>query len=1030
MANLKTYDFVKNEEEVLKYWNEHKCFEKLREKNKNGKKYRFIDGPITANNKMGVHHAFGRSLKDCFLRYKAMNGYTSHYRNGFDGQGLWVEVEVEKDLGFKNKKDVENFGLENFTNACVDRVKKYSSIITEQSKRLGQWMDWDNSYYTLSDNNITSIWYFLKKCHEKGMIKETYKPMPWCVRCGTSLSEHEMTGSYHDVTCKAVYFKLPVKGKDFQALVWTTTPWTLCANVALAVNPNLDYVVANINNEKLLLCKDVFEKKFKEKGKVLETLKGNTLEGLEYVTCFEELEPQKNVKHKIVLWDMVDNSEGSGIVHIAPGCGLEDFELGESLGLDKIIPIDESGYIYDNFGFLSGKNAKEVNELVFEELEKRNKLFLTHDYKHAYPYCWRCKQDIMFRLVKEWAIDVDPVREQLIENAKKIKYTPEYQEKRMLDWLTNMGSWNISRRRFYGLPLPFYKCECGHLTVVGSKEELRDLAVNKTLVDNLQELHRPFIDEVKIKCPKCGKEVERIPQVGDVWLDAGIVPYSTLKYFEDKEYWKEYFPAELVVEATEQIRLWFYSMLFMSTVLENKIPYEKLGTYGMVVKEDGSKFSKSNKNDLTFDDVVNLHGADAIRYNYLGTNRVNDIRFGFKMLEDAKRKLMNFYNIASFFDLYYDIDKPDLTKTYKVYSISDKWLDNRTAKFLKEAKDFYENYEPNNVVKIFEEYVDEVSNWYIKINRKKFWKSDMNDEKYSAYQSLYNALKTMLQVMAPIIPFMTDYIWQNLVTKVEPTSPESVHLSSFPKLKEYDQSLLDETDKVRDIVTLTLRIKNENNLKLTQPLSKLYLCGFNLSLSEYENILKDELNVKDIEYLDTKDTLCTPYLTLDFKVAGMTYKEKVNKVKDLLHNLTPQEMSELYKKYSNNELLELNGIELIPNTLKVEYKYNNGLKVAEENNELVALDIRVDDKLYEEFLYRKLLRQCQVARKEANYDVVDRIKLSVISNDNKVNKMLENYKTQIARETLSTLSFTKLDNPDYEKELELLDYKVLLQLDK
>lgn len=1031
MANMKSYDFVKNEEEVLKYWQDENCFEKLREKNKDGKKYRFIDGPITANNKMGVHHAFGRSLKDCFIRYKAMNGYITHYRNGFDGQGLWVEVEVEKDLGFKNKKDVENFGLENFTNACVDRVKKFSEIITEQSIRLGQWMDWENSYYTLADNNITSIWYFLKKCNEKGLIKETYKPMPWCVRCGTSLSEHEMTGSYHDVTCKAVFFKLPIIGKDYKALAWTTTPWTLCANVALAVNPEFDYVIADFDGEKLLLCKDVFEKKFKEKGKVVETVKGKDLEGLEFETCFPELQAQEGVKHNVVLWDMVDNSEGSGIVHIAPGCGAEDFELGETLGLDKIIPIDESGYIYDNFGFLSGKNAKEVENLVFEELDKNGKLFFTHDYKHAYPYCWRCKQDIMFRLVKEWAIDVDPIRDQLIENAKKVKYTPEYQEKRMLDWLTNMGSWNISRRRFYGLPLPFYKCDCGHLTVIGSKEELRDLAVNPEIVDNLQELHRPFIDEVKIKCPDCGKEVERVEQVGDVWLDAGIVPYSTLKYFEDKEYWKEYFPAELVVEATEQIRLWFYSMLFMSTVLENKIPYEKCGTYGMVVKEDGSKFSKSNKNDLTFDDVVQLHGADAIRYNYLGTNRVNDIRFGFKMLEEAKRKLMNFYNIAAFFDLYYEIDKPDLTKEYNVYSVSDKWLDTRINKFVAEAKKCYDSFEPNNVVKLFEECVDEVSNWYIKINRKKFWKSEMNDEKYSAYQSLYRALKQMTQVMAPIIPFMTDHIWKNLIVNVEPNEEMSVHLSSFPEVKEYDEKLLEETDQVRNIVTMALRIKNENNLKLTQPLRKLSLCGFkHISLDEYEQILLDELNVKEIEYLDNTDTLCTPYLSLDFKVAGMTYKEKVNHVKELLLNLNEDEMKDLYTKYSNNEEMTLDGINIVPETLKVEYKYNDGIKVAEEQGKFVALDITIDDQLYEEFMYRKLLRQCQVARKEADYDVVDRIKLNIVTEDEKVKAMLDNYKDQIAAETLSTLLFDKTDDFDYEKEVELLESKVLLQLKK
>lgn len=1031
MADIKNYDFVKNEEEVLEYWKKENCFEKLREQNKEGKKYRFIDGPITANNKMGVHHAFGRSLKDCFIRYKAMNGYTTHYRNGFDGQGLWVEVEVEKDLGFKNKKDIENFGLENFTNACVDRVKKFSNIITNQSIRLGQWMDWDNSYYTLADSNITSIWYFLKKCHERGLIKETYKPMPWCVRCGTSLSEHEMTGSYHDVTCKAVFFKLPIIGKDFKALVWTTTPWTLCANVALAVNPDFDYVVADFDGEKLLLCKDVFERKFKEKATIIDTIKGKNLEGLKFETCFPELKAQEGVDHSIVLWDMVDNSEGSGIVHIAPGCGAEDFELGETLGLSKIIPIDESGYIYEDFGFLAGKSAKEVETLVFEELEKRDKLFFTHDYKHAYPYCWRCKQDIMFRLVKEWAIDVDPVRENLIENAKKVKYTPEYQEKRMLDWLTNMSSWNISRRRYYGLPLPFYKCECGHLTVIGSKEELRELSVDPSIVDNLQELHRPFIDEVKIKCPKCGKEVSRIEQVGDVWLDAGIVPYSTLKYFEDKEYWKEYFPAELVVEATEQIRLWFYSMLFMSTILEDRIPYERIGTYGMVVKEDGSKFSKSNKNDLTFDDVVSIHGADAIRYNYLGTNRVNDIRFGFKMLEEAKRKLMNFYNIAVFFDLYYEIDKPDLTKEYKSYSVSDKWLDNRINKFVSEAKKQYEGFEPNNVVKLFEECVDEVSNWYIKVNRKKFWKSDMNDEKYSAYQSLYRALKQMTQVMAPIIPFMTEYVWKNLILNVEPNEKLSVHLSSFPEVKEYDEKLLEETDEVRNIVTMALRIKNENNLKLTQPLKKLSLCGFkHISLKEYEQILLDELNVKEIEYLENTDSLCTPYLILDFKVAGMAYKEKVNTIKNSLLNLTEAEMKDTYNKYLSKEKIILDEINILPETLKVEYKYNDGIKVVEEQGKFVALDITVDDKLYEEFMYRKLLRHCQVARKEAGYDVVDRIKIYVVTEDNQIKQMLNNYKDQIAHETLSKLFFEKTEDFDYEKEIDVLDYKVVIQLKK
>ena len=662
MANkLTNYDFINNEKEILKYWENDNTFKKLLEKNKNGKKYRFIDGPITANNKMGIHHAWGRSMKDCFFRYKAMNGYTSHYRNGFDGQGLWVEVEVEKELGFKTKKDIEKFGLDNFTEACVARVKKYADIIKEQSKRLGQWMDWDNSYYTFTDENITSIWYFLKKCHEKGMIKQTFKPMPWCARCGTSLSEHEMTGSYHDVEHQAIFFKLPIIKEEYKALVWTTTPWTLSANAALAVNPDFDYVVVQMKDEpdKLLLCKSVFNKRFKGEGKILSEFKGRDLKDKEYETCFPEFDSQINVKHKIVLWDEVSSEDGSGIVHIAPGCGAEDFALSEIEDITKIIPIDENGIILDGFGFLTGKKAKEVNDEVFEELKQRNKLFLVHKIKHSYPFCWRCNEDILFRLVQEWAIDVDIVRNQLINNAATVEYNPKYQGKRMQDWLQNMGDWNISRRRFYGLPLPFYLCDCGHLEIIGSKEELREKAIDYNIVDNLKELHRPWIDEVKIKCPKCEASVSRIPQVGDVWLDAGIVPFSTLKYFSDKDYWKEYFPAEYIIEGSEQIRLWFYSMLFMSTVLENQTPYESIGTTSMVVKEDGTKFSKSDKNGLTFDDVAENSGADAIRLTYLAIKPINDVRFGVNILEEAKKKLIAYFNMSVFFNTYAEIEKND-----------------------------------------------------------------------------------------------------------------------------------------------------------------------------------------------------------------------------------------------------------------------------------------------------------------------------------------------------------------------------------
>ncbi|NLD25939.1 MAG: class I tRNA ligase family protein, partial [Acholeplasmataceae bacterium] len=562
------YDFINCEKEILRYWEAEHCFEKLLEKNAQGPKYRFIDGPITANNPMGIHHAWGRTLKDTFLRYKAMNGYTSHYRNGFDGQGLWVEVEVEKELGFKTKRDIEAYGLDRFTKACVERVRKYSQIITEQSKRLGQWMRWDNSYYTHTDENITGIWAVLKKCHERGWLKQIYRPMPWCGRCGTSLSEHEMSGSYQEVEHEAVFVRLPLRSGDANILVWTTTPWTLSSNTALAVHPDLEYVKAEMKGEKkpLILSKEVYLRRFSKDGvRVLETFKGRDLAGIEYETMFPDLPRQKGLHHRIVLWDEVSSDEGSGVVHIAPGCGAEDFELGLKENLDIIMPIDENANFFSDFGFLAGKNAGEVNDLVFTNLQTQGKLFHVHKIMHSYPICWRCKKQVVFRLEKAWALDVEELREPLLRNARMVKWYPEYQGKRMEDWLNNMSDWNISRKRFYGLPLPFYKCSCGHLTVIGSREELEAKAVNPELVRKLPELHRPWIDEIKINCPKCGKEVSRIPEVGDVWLDAGIVPFSTLKYFSDRSYWQDYFPAEFVIEMKEQIRLWFYSLLFMST---------------------------------------------------------------------------------------------------------------------------------------------------------------------------------------------------------------------------------------------------------------------------------------------------------------------------------------------------------------------------------------------------------------------------------------------------------------------------------
>ena len=556
---------------------------------------------------------------------------------------------------------------------------------------------------------------------------------------------------------------------------------------------------------------------------------GADLAGLEYETCFPEFACQ-NFPHRIVLWDEVDEAEGCGVVHIAPGCGAEDFALGESLGLPRIIPVDEYGVFYDGFGFLTGLDAQDSRQIIFDSLKERGKLFYTHKYKHSYPVCWRCKKEILFRLVKEWAIAVDELRPRLIANAKKIEWNPPYQGKRMVDWLENMSDWNISRKRFYGLPLPFYKCDsCGKLTVVGSKEELRELAVDKSKVDKIPHLHRPWIDEVKIACPGCSAEVERIPQVGDVWLDAGIVPFSTLKYFEDREYWKQYFPAEYVLEMKEQVRLWFYSMLFMSTVLLDEPPFLRAGTHGVVVAEDGSKFSKTG-NMIRFDEAADIIGADASRYIYASSSTSNDVRFGFTLGEEARRKLLAYWNLETFFATYADIDgtKVDLS-ALDVASLSpiDRWLIIKTNKFIREADAYYSDFTTREISVIFENFVNDISNFYIRVNRARFWNTENNTDKKNAYAVLFYAIRSITLVMAPIVPFITETVWQRFIKRYSNETAVSVFLAEFPTVRPEldieDDRLLEAVEVARDIISLGLKLRNEKQIKIRQPLPAVYV---------------------------------------------------------------------------------------------------------------------------------------------------------------------------------------------------------------
>lgn len=1029
----RVYGFSENEKEILAWWEKEQIFRKLQAKNRGGSKYRFLDGPITANNPMGIHHVWGRTLKDTFLRYKAMKGFESHYRNGFDGQGLWVEVEVEKELGFTSKMDIETYGIDHFTEKCMERVTRCAGIITEQSKRLGQWMDWENSYYTNHDRNITSIWAFLKKCSDKGWIKKIHRPMPWCPRCGTSLSEHEMTGSYRELEHEAVYARLPLVSQEADILVWTTTPWTLAANTALAVNKNLAYVLVQLKSGRpLWMGKSYFLKKYsagsEKEVEVLCEVKGEYFNDLEYETFFPELEAQKSILHKIVLWDEVQEEEGCQVVHIAPGCGAEDFALGEAVKLPLILPVDEAGVFYEGFGFLSGKAAKNVREEVFEELKARNKLHYTHKHRHSYPVCWRCKEEVLFRLSGEWAIDVSQLRPQLIENAKKVRWNPPYQEKRMLDWLENMGDWCISRSRYYGLPLPIYECShCGRITVIGSLEELEDKAADKEVFRQIPHLHRPFIDKVQIYCPDCHSQVSRIRQVGDVWLDAGIVPFSTLT--------KDYFPAEYVIEMKEQIRLWFYSMLFMSTVLVGEPPYEQVGTHGMVTAEDGRRFSKTGFM-IQFEEAADRIGADASRYIFAQNPLGSDVRFGFGLGEESRRKLLNYYNIAVFFMTYGEIDKPfiDLNRMNTCqFDPSDRWLLCTITQMIQDTERQYEEYSTKDVIRLFEAAVDDISNFYIRINRKRFWQEGYTEDKKAAYTVLFYSLKVLTQIAAPICPFITEYVWQNVIKQYS-SEAESVHLSTWPMSNDQwlqdTGSLLTMVENTRDIIRLSLKIRNEKKLKVKQKLACaiLYFPKDQPKPDAYfEQLLKNEMNVSRIEYTNSAADLQEPVVKLNFKAAGHALKSEAGRVNEILKALNTNHSEEISRRVLAGQPIQLPGYEkqLEAEIFTVEYREKENLGTAFLSQLGVALDTRLTEDLKNEGLLRMILRQCQMARKKAGYKINDKVYLNIRCEAGLEN-LIRKEKTILENELLAAVTpdFT----PDYEEKVSIGDYEITIQL--
>lgn len=881
-------DFPKIEERILKFWRKNKIFDKLRKKNQGKIRFSFLDGPITANNPMGVHHAWGRTYKDLFQRYKAMQGFDQRFQNGFDCQGLWVEVEVEKELGFKTKKDIEKFGIGKFVKACKERALKYSKIQTEQSIRLGQWMDWKNSYYTMSDENNYAIWYFLKKCWEKGLLYKGRDVVPWCPRCGTAISQHEiLTEEYKEIVHKSIFFKLPIIGrKNTFFLVWTTTPWTLPANVALAVHPEFNYAeVKNKTGDIFILLKD--KSHLVPGGKIIKIFKGKKLKNLKYQGLFNELPAVKkallNKSYSVIFWKEVSKEEGTGIVHIAPGCGQEDFQLSKEFNLPVIDPTDNESIYNRGFGFLAEKSVTGISNIIFESLSKKNSVFKIEDYKHRYPTCWRCKSELIFRLVDEWYISMAQLRKPLMNVARKIKWIPSFGLKREIDWLTNMQDWLISKKRYWGLALPIYECaHCGNFEVIGSKEELKKRATMGWKEFEGHSPHRPWVDKVKIKCSKCKELTSRIADVGNPWLDAGIIPFSTMRYFTDRDYWQLWFPANFICESFPgQFKNWFYSLIVMSTVLENAPSVETIFGYASVRDEKEEEMHKSKGNVIWFDEAVKRMGADLMRWMYATQNPIYNLKFGYRIGEEKKRKLLILWNSFVFFRTYIKNDEfPKKWQTIESSNILDKWITSRLHNVIgKVTKDLdrYNAKEASLAIENF--FIEDLSLWYIRRSRKRFQQQNSNRDKKEAAETLYAIFLYLAMLISPILPFLSEEIYLRLRKK---DMPKSIHLWDWPEKdkEKINMELEKKMADVRKIVALALAERQECRIKVRQPLLRLKLKSKMLSKDKaLLELIKDEINVKEIVF----DSKAKKEVKLDTKITPSLKEEGM--IREVIRNI-------------------------------------------------------------------------------------------------------------------------------------------------
>jgi len=997
--------FVEREREVEKFWRDNHIFEKSIEDRKDAPTYMFYDGPPTANGKPHIGHALTRVIKDMIPRYRTMKGYKVPRKAGWDTHGLPVEIEVEKELGINGKEQIEKYGVAPFIEKCKESVWKYKSMWEQFSNVIGFWADMDDPYVTYHNSYIESEWWALKQIWDKGLLYKGFKVVPYCPRCGTPLSSHEVAQGYKDVKERSAIVRFKKKDEDVYFLAWTTTPWTLPSNVALCVNPDEEYSKVKQGDYTYILASALVETVLKDDYTVLETYKGKELEGIEYEPLWGGL----NVKGKawyVVCDSYVTLTDGTGIVHIAPAFGEDDSRIGRNYNLPFVQLVDAQGNLTKETKW-EGVFVKDADKLVLKDLEENGKLFDAPVFEHSYPHCWRCNTPLIYYARESWYIKMTAVKEDIIRNNNTINWIPESIGKgRFGDWLENIQDWAVSRNRYWGTPLNVWICECGHMHSIGSIEELKSMS--KNCPEDI-ELHRPYIDAVTITCPECGKEMRRTPEVLDAWFDSGSMPFAQHHYpFENKEKFEAQYPADFISEAVDQTRGWFYSLLAISTLIFNRAPYKNVIVMGHVQDEDGQKMSKSKGNAVDPMDALNKFGADAIRwYFYVNSAPWLPNRFHDKAVEEGQRKFLGtLWNTYAFYVLYADIDNFDPTKyslEYDKLSVMDKWLLSKLNTLVKTVDEYLGNYKITETARALQSFTDDMSNWYVRRCRERFWAKGMEQDKINAYMTLYTALITLSKISAPMIPFMTEEIYQNLVRSVDKNAPESIHLTDFPKVNEefIDKDLEVSMDEVLDIVVLGRAARNSANIKNRQPIGNMYVKAENVLSPFYVEIIEDELNVKAVEFKDDVEEFVSYSFKPQLKTVGPKYGKLLNKIREALTNLDGHKaMQELNTDGALNFDFDGEKVVLGREDLLIETAKNDNFVTEADNKVTVVLDIRLDDALLEEGFVRELISKIQTMRKEAGFEVVDHIVLSQSGND-RIAEIIKKNEAVIKNDTLA-----------------------------